>query len=256
MRRLLRRDQHESGDEAERTAGPLVAAAALFLLGLGGLMVVIPYTAPDSRSEVFITSPSSPQVLGASPEASEWVEEKSIRVEALASREAAEARQTQVQDSDSTPASWTNPPATEEPASVFAASGGLSPLQQLTEPDLDPAPDPTATPTPTPTATETPEPTATPDVTETPDDGDGDEGDDAEDDGDDPGETPTEPASPTGTPAEDAETAEPTVTGTATSTPEPTASPSRQRTFPRSPGTATVEPEPASDSSEESSPDA
>jgi hypothetical protein len=157
--------------------GSLAAAVALFLLGVGGLLAVFPYSEPVGFNALFVTSPS------VTPAAKPAVAVKSATGEP-ASPEAASSFSPDPTIGEMVTSSATEEPteAAASPPAVFAASQDQAPVAtvaDLPDPTATPTtePDPTATPTqqptvavPTPTPTEepTPEPTASVDDGEKP----------------------------------------------------------------------------------------
>lgn len=152
-------------DPSLRSVLPLVAAAALFIFGLAGLLTVLPYSSGASPAAVFVTSPSQ------SPQPSR--DEAQVQEVATPSPKVSES----VQDATQAPGT-VEPTATEAPPAqaprIIAASvpqapvAGLTPIPDPPTPTPTPEPStpeptPTATPTEAPrTATPTPSPTATP----------------------------------------------------------------------------------------------
>jgi hypothetical protein len=119
--------------------GSLVAAGALFVVGLYGLFTVIPYTPPAPWEPLFVTSPSS--TPAPRPDATAWVADKVPAIETYV------VRIEETQEPEPTP--------TEEPE-VIAVAAPQSQVQPAQSPPT-PTPTPEPTPTATPQATEEPE---------------------------------------------------------------------------------------------------
>ncbi len=162
------RPNQESADTEDRgwspwNVGTLATAAALFLLGVGGLMAVFPYSEPSGFDALFVTSPSvTPAAQPADAVKSATGQPESPT--AASSVGAGIAGETPAPVS----AEATEEP-TEEPAVVLAASQQQSPVATIADiPTPTPTIEPTATPTEEPTAVPTATPTEVPTAEPTP----------------------------------------------------------------------------------------
>jgi hypothetical protein len=143
----------ESQDWSPWNVGTLAAAVALFLLGVGGLLAVFPYSEPTGINALFVTSPS------VTPAAKPAVAVKS----ATGNPESPTASSSVAEDTPAPLPVEATEEAVEEatvaPPVVLAASQQQAPVATIAD---IPTPAPTAAPTEAPTEVPTPAPTATP----------------------------------------------------------------------------------------------